>query len=205
MTAIATDTGGARFDVNTNGTGLGTGILAALDGLDYDITTAIACEPLQVVLNQESFTAVEHETQVSHNAMITVPTDVDPQELPDEAPIDCAVRYTWGDVEIGTFVQQVQVVLASSTTLAGSTARRRIRAAGTVAPDHEGEQMTVDLLRKRKSGNYAVVNTKPVTLDASSAFAAKFPRPRPGRCKLTASFDGDAGHDPSSATDKLRC
>jgi hypothetical protein len=205
MTAIATDTDGARFDVQTNGTGLVAGVTTALYGLDYDVTASTSCDPLEVSLDQDTFEAISGETAVAHDATITVPTLVDPESLPDEAPVECAVDYTWGDVAIGRFTEDVQVVLPSATELVGETKRKKINATGGVTPNHEGASVEVVLLRKKKSGGYETLKTETVALSQSSAYSAKFSRPKAGKCKLTASFAGDNGHDPSDATDKLSC
>ena len=45
----------------------------------------------------------------------------------------------------------------------------------------------------------------PTTLDAASAYTAKFKRPKSGKCRITARFPGDADAQPSEATKTFKC
>ena len=205
MTAIATDTGGARKTIPESGIGLSTELLAALDAFTYDVSSTISCDPLDVGLEPASATAVAHETLFSQTATIAVPAGVTAGELPTEAPVDCTVSYRWGDVAIGSFAEEVQVVLPSSTEVEGRTSKRKLKASATLTPGHDEAEMTISLERKKQSGGFQDVEELEAQLKPSGKWVAKFDRPRPGKCRITAAFAGDAGHDPSDGTDKLPC
>jgi hypothetical protein len=93
---------------------------------------------------------------------------------------------------------------SSSITLRVRKLTARIRARGTVMPNHSGRAVTVKLFRKR-SGVWRRLSTKSVKLSSTSAYATSFSRPRPGYCKIVSRFPGDTDHRASSKTVAFRC
>jgi hypothetical protein len=80
----------------------------------------------------------------------------------------------------------------------------RVRARGVVMPNHASRAVRVKLFRK-KSGIWRRLSTKSVMLSSTSAYATSFSRPRPGSCKIVATFPGDTDHRASSKTVAFRC
>ena len=93
---------------------------------------------------------------------------------------------------------------SSSITLRVRKLTARVRARGVVMPNHAGKAVTVKLFRKR-SGVWRRLSTKSVKLSSTSAYATSFSRPRPGYCKIVATFPGDTDHRASSKTVAFRC
>ncbi|HEX2234323.1 MAG TPA: hypothetical protein VHG69_13270 [Thermoleophilaceae bacterium] len=123
MSAIAADTNGAYTWLNSDGTGLWTGLGAsvnspgisgALRAARYPVTTATSCAPLEVSLSPGSWADVAGNDALSHTQTITVPAGVSASQLPPDRKVDCSVAYTWGDVAIGERHVEVQVVFPTS-------------------------------------------------------------------------------------------
>jgi hypothetical protein len=87
--------------------------------------------------------------------------------------------------------------LPSSVTARISKTASRIRVRGSVSPAHPGERVTVTLFRRR-NGSFVRLVVKRPPLSAVSAYSTSFDRPRPGKCKVTATFGGDADHRPAT-------
>jgi hypothetical protein len=95
-----------------------------------------------------------------------------------------------------------------------SKTTRLIRVRGRLSPAHPGKLMTVTLSR-RKDGEWVRLATKRPELEGrsdlngdgftDSRFAAQFPRPNSGRCRIVVTFRGDSSHGPSSSTQKMNC
>ncbi len=95
-----------------------------------------------------------------------------------------------------------------------SKTSRLIRVRGRLSPAHPGKLMTVTLSR-RKDGEWVRLATKRPELEGrsdlngdgftDSRFAAQFPRPNSGRCRIVVTFRGDSSHGPSSSTQKMNC
>jgi hypothetical protein len=93
---------------------------------------------------------------------------------------------------------------SSSITLRVRKLTARVRARGVVMPTHASRAVRVKLFRK-KSGIWRRLSTKSVMLSSTSAYATSFSRPRPGSCKIVATFPGDTDHRASSKTVAFRC
>jgi hypothetical protein len=97
------------------------------------------------------------------------------------------------------------VLRAGTTTTASLTkTRAAARVRGRVTPAHPGKRVVVKLFRKR-SGAFRLVATKRPTLSATSRYSTSFKRPRPGTCRVTARFAGDADHRASARSVTFRC
>ena len=97
------------------------------------------------------------------------------------------------------------VLRAGSTTTASLTkTRAAVRVRGRVTPAHPRKRVVVKLFRKR-SGAFRLVATKRPILSATSRYSTSFKRLRPGTCRVTARFGGDADHRPSARSLTFRC
>jgi hypothetical protein len=97
------------------------------------------------------------------------------------------------------------VLRAGTTTTASLTKTNAVvRVRGRVSPAHPGKRVVVKLFRKR-SGAFRLVATKRPTLSATSRYSTSFKRPRPGTCRVTARFAGDADHRASARSVTFRC
>ena len=100
------------------------------------------------------------------------------------------------------------------TRLSTSKVRAVIRVRGRLSPSHPGKRMVVTLFR-RKNGAWARVAVRRPFLSGTadlngdgftdSRYSTRFPRPRPGRCRIVARFRGDKDHGPSQFTKSIRC
>ena len=100
------------------------------------------------------------------------------------------------------------------TRLSTSKVGGRIRIRGRLSPAHPGKRMVVTLFRRRNGVWVRLAVKRPLmsgTTDLNgdgftdSSFKTRFPRPRPGRCRVVARFRGDADHGPSQFTKSIRC
>ncbi len=80
----------------------------------------------------------------------------------------------------------------------------KLRISGGVTPAVPGGKVLVILFRK-KDGKFRKVASKTDELNTESRFSVTMNRPAPGRCKVIASFLGDAGHQASAAGTKFNC
>jgi len=97
------------------------------------------------------------------------------------------------------------VLKAGTTTTASLTKTNAVvRVRGRVTPAHPGKRVVVKLFRKR-SGAFRLVATKRPTLSGTSRYATSFKRLRPGTCRVTARFAGDADHRASARSVTFRC
>ncbi len=81
----------------------------------------------------------------------------------------------------------------------------KIKAVGGVSPSEAGRDVTVRLFRKPSGGVFHLVTSVTKTLNGSSRFAALFPRPAAGQCKVVARFGGESTHLGSSVTKLTTC
>ena len=93
---------------------------------------------------------------------------------------------------------------ATTTTASVTRTSGAVRVRGAVSPSHPGKRVIVTLFRKR-NGVFARVATKQPLLSASSVYTATFMRPRPGACRVTSRFPGDADHRASARSISFRC
>ena len=102
----------------------------------------------------------------------------------------------------------------STTSLKIRKGRESIKASGRLAPADRGNKMVVKLL-KRRNGRYIKVVTKRPTLQRGidtnddgvmeSKYSTRFNRPRSGRCRVVARFEGNTSHAPSTAKRTFDC
>jgi hypothetical protein len=92
----------------------------------------------------------------------------------------------------------------TTTTLGVKKTKRKLSAVGRMRPRVRGAKMMVTLSRI-KQGAFKVLAVKRPRLTAKGSYSATFTRPKPGRCRLTATFAGDADHLSSSRTRRFRC
>ena len=85
----------------------------------------------------------------------------------------------------------------TTTTLTVVKTATKIKVSGNVSPAHADIAMVVTLFKKRAGGGWAKLETKRPRLNASSAYATSFIRPRAGSYKVRAKFPGDDHHRPS--------
>jgi hypothetical protein len=100
------------------------------------------------------------------------------------------------------------------TRFSTSKIRGRIRILGRLSPAHPGKRIVVTLLRMKNARWVRLAVRRPLmsgTTDLNgdgftdSRFKTRFPRPRPGRCRIVARFRGDADHGPSQFTKSIGC
>ncbi len=91
----------------------------------------------------------------------------------------------------------------SRITVKVRRASRSLRVSGVVTPAHRGS-VTVALAR-RSGGAFRTVAVRSAQLSATSVYKTSFPRPAPGRCRVTATFPGDRDHLKSTVRLKVRC
>ena len=148
---------------------------------------------------QSGFSAVPGGTH-SYKT-ITVPPGQ--HVLRASAPV-VAYVYGLGASEAYSFTAGVDPVKAGTkTTLSIDKTRSKVKGAGRVKPHGKGK-VVVKLYRKA-GGGWKLIATKRTKLSITNRYAVGFGRPKPGRCKLTARFQGDADHLPSSAKRAFRC
>ncbi|HYN37125.1 MAG TPA: Ig domain-containing protein [Actinomycetota bacterium] len=92
----------------------------------------------------------------------------------------------------------------TTTTLSTGKTARKVKASGKVTPNHSGDAMKVSLLRK-KNGKFVKLATKHPVLNLNSGYAAAFPRPNPGTCKVKAAFPADEDHTGSRKSATFNC
>jgi hypothetical protein len=93
---------------------------------------------------------------------------------------------------------------ATTTTASVTRTRVAVRVRGAVSPSHPGNRVLVTLFRKR-NGAFAKVGAKWSRLGSASGYTATFRRPRPGACRVTSRFPGDADHRASARSVTFRC
>jgi hypothetical protein len=93
---------------------------------------------------------------------------------------------------------------ATKTTVAVSKKGKQLTAKGSVTPFDPGVKMAVTLFRKQGGKFRKVAGAKP-PLDTAGKYSAKFNRPKPGQCKVKATFPGDASYKKSSASTSFSC
>jgi hypothetical protein len=90
---------------------------------------------------------------------------------------------------------------------------RKIKASGDLVPAHPGDEVLVELYRK-KGGRFRLVDTKTPAMgsaftntdgDQASPFVAKFKRPTSGKCRVKVSWPGDADTEAASARSTFGC
>lgn len=116
------------------------------------------------------------------------------------------------NVNLGDFTAPQSFTLAPTATTrlptritaSVSKTKRAIRVRGSLSPSHRGKRVSVTLYRKH-NGVFGSIAVKRPRLSAMSMYAASFARPRPGACKVTARFSGDADSRPSAKSVKFRC
>jgi Tol biopolymer transport system component len=91
----------------------------------------------------------------------------------------------------------------TTTTLTVTSTATNLKATGSVTPKVTGT-VTVVLSRKVNGVFKKVASTTP-TITASSTFATSFARPKPGTCRIKASYAGDATHQASSKSKIVNC
>ena len=80
----------------------------------------------------------------------------------------------------------------------------KIKVKGQVTPAQPGEKVTLELQRK-KGRSFKKVASRSPAQKPSGAFKASFHRPRHGRCRLVATFAGDAQVLGSTTTHDFGC
>lgn len=93
---------------------------------------------------------------------------------------------------------------ATSITVSVTKTTRSIKVSGKVLPARPGKQVVVTLYRKR-DGVFRKITVKRPALSSLSRYSTSFSRPRPGTCKVTARYPGDAGYLASSRSVTFRC
>ncbi len=90
----------------------------------------------------------------------------------------------------------------------------QIRVRGRLTPPHPRKKMVVTLARRRNGVWVRVALKRPLLTGRAdlngdgfldSRFTTRFGRPRAGRCRIVATFRGDADHGPSHFTKIIRC
>jgi len=90
---------------------------------------------------------------------------------------------------------------------------RKIKVSGDLVPAHPGDEVLVELYRK-KGGRFRLVDTKTPAMgsaftntdgDQASPFVAKFKRPTSGKCRVKVSWPGDADTEAASARSTFSC
>ena len=129
---------------------------------------------------------------------------------PYQCPAGQALQGLTGTVsDDGVYVRNVVISCAilpveSTTTLTVKKDGKKLKASGSVDPNHAGVKVKVTLLRK-KGGKFKAVDQKQPTLDVASEYRTSFKRPDTGKCKITAKFPGDGDSKPSSASETFSC
>lgn len=93
---------------------------------------------------------------------------------------------------------------ATTTSVAVTRTRTRAKAAGTLTPPLEGQELSVTLSR-RQHGSWVNVLEKSPPVKPSGTFTASFRRAKAGNCRIVARYGGDTLHAPSSDTVTFRC
>jgi Calx-beta domain-containing protein len=93
-------------------------------------------------------------------------------------------------------------------------AKRLIVVHGRVSPARRGKHMSVRLFRKRNGVWVRIRTRRPILAGSTdvngdgftdSRYATRFGRPKAGRCKIEATYPGDAKFSPSKAVRLFRC
>jgi Calx-beta domain-containing protein len=122
------------------------------------------------------------------------------------------------DPSVGAAVETGQATGSIKNDLRTRFSTRKVRGVirvrGRLSPAHPGKRMVVTLFRRRNGAWARVAVRRPFlsgTADINgdgftdSRFATRFPRPRPGLCRIVARFRGDTDHGPSQAAKSIRC
>jgi hypothetical protein len=80
----------------------------------------------------------------------------------------------------------------------------KITASGDVTPAGATGDVAVTLF-KRANGKFTKVQAKVVPLSGGGKYSASFGRPAASQCKITAGYQGDATHKPSSTSTTFAC
>jgi uncharacterized protein YegL len=81
----------------------------------------------------------------------------------------------------------------------------RLKAAGTVSPARPDGEVVVRLQRMRKNNEWRKVAVRTVSLSNSGAYKGGFTRPKPGTCRVKATFTGDEYYLRKTTTKKTKC
>ena len=82
--------------------------------------------------------------------------------------------------------------------------QKRVRVTGRLSPTIPQAEIDI-VLAKRKQGGFKTVATRSPVVDAEGRFSTRLARPNNGKCRVTASYEGDATHEPSSADRTFQC
>ena len=91
----------------------------------------------------------------------------------------------------------------SDLSVKGRVAGGRIVASGNLSPASGGDSVEVTL--QRKKGGWKDVQSKEVNVAGGGSFRTRFRIPDAKRCRVQASFEGDLGRLPSSASKSFGC
>jgi hypothetical protein len=93
--------------------------------------------------------------------------------------------------------------MASKTTVSLTKTARWVAVRGKVTPSRGGGTVITTLYRKR-AGAFVRIAAKTSAVTARGTFAVVFSRPRPGACRVTVRYRGNATHLPSQASTTFR-
>jgi hypothetical protein len=102
----------------------------------------------------------------------------------------------------------------TSTRFSTTKVKGQIRVRGRLSPPHPGKRMVVTLFRRKNGAWVHVLTRRPGLLGRAdlngdgfgdSRYLTRFPRPRPGRCRIVARFRADSDHGASQVTRYLSC
>jgi hypothetical protein len=120
------------------------------------------------------------------------------------------------DPDFTPYAGSMDFMMPSTTDLAGDSclttttvnvdkSANSIAARGRVTPNHSGNRLTVDLLKK-KDGQFVKVDSKNPQLDENSRYASSFDRPaNTNRCRIRTTFAFHFDHLGSKAQDTFDC
>jgi hypothetical protein len=94
--------------------------------------------------------------------------------------------------------------LATRITASVKKTARRVKVSGKVLPAHPGRRVVVTLAKKR-NGAFVRLALKRPLIGSAGGYATSFARPRPGTCRITSRFPGDADHLASRKAVVFRC
>jgi Putative Ig domain len=96
------------------------------------------------------------------------------------------------------------IVETTITLTVAKKGKRKLLASGAIAPPQLNGEVSVSLLRKRH-GDFKRRAAATVPLEGGDGYKAKLRRPKKGKCRVVAEFEGSAEAGPSSATKTFRC
>jgi Tol biopolymer transport system component len=179
------------YRVNADGTGTATVLTTGGDG--YYNSPAWSPDGTEILVesnhssqsNNQDIWAINAGTGIA-GGMRRITTALGPEYYPDWAPL-CTGQCT-----------------PTTLTVRVTKTNKTLKASGLIEPPVPGQKVTVALFKK-SGGGFKKLKSVNATIADDGTYKANFSRPDAAKCKVTATYGGDADHAASSAVKTFSC